>query len=220
MERDIGGYLAGGGGKSGLTGEVAASGKGALTLERSIRGPGAGPGNWLKLMLPLTVLLIVLLLYWNTQSFTKTAIVLLAAPFSAVGAIWLLAGLGYHMSVAVWVGLIALVGVDAETGVSLVLLYLDLAYEERKRAGRMQSRGDLDDAIVDGAARRIRPKVMTVAAMIAGLAPLMWSTGDGADVIKAHRRPLDWRHRYLVHSGTGHLPRVVRPLEVPDRGAR
>src|SRR5438552_10101752 len=100
----------------------------------------------------------------------------LAVPFSAVGAIWLLWALGYNMSVGVWVGLVALLGVDAETGI-FMLLYLDLAYEAERAAGRMQGAGDLRRAIVAGAARRIRPKFMTAATMFLGLAPIMWSTG-------------------------------------------
>jgi copper/silver efflux system protein len=132
----------------------------------------------LKIVLPLTLFLIVLLLHWNTRSLAKTSLVLLAVPFSAVGAVWLLAALGYNMSIGVWVGLAALMGVDAETGV-FMLLYLDLAFEERKRAGLLRTRGDVADAIVEGAAKRIRPKFMTVMAMFAGLAPIMWSTGGG-----------------------------------------
>ena len=143
----------------------------------------------LQTMLPLTGLLIVLLLYWNTKSLTRTAIVLLAVPFSAIGGIWLLSALGYNMSVAVWVGLIALMGVDAETGV-FMLLYLDLAWQERKRAGRLRSREDLRQAILEGAARRIRPKFMTVAAMLAGLVPILWSNGSGADVMKRIAAPM------------------------------
>jgi Cu(I)/Ag(I) efflux system membrane protein CusA/SilA len=143
----------------------------------------------LKTMLPLTAFLTVLLLYGNTRSLTRTAIVLLAVPFSAVGGIWFLAALGYNMSVAVWVGLIALMGVDAETGV-FMLLYLDLAWQERKRAGLLRSREDLRQAILEGAARRIRPKFMTVAALLAGLAPIMWSTGSGADVMKRIAAPM------------------------------
>ncbi len=143
----------------------------------------------LKMVLPLTLFLIVLLLYWNTQSLAKTSLVLLAVPFSAVGAVWLLAALGYNLSIGVWVGLTALMGVDAETGV-FMLLYLDLAFEERKRAGLLRTRADLADAIVEGAARRIRPKFMTVMAMFAGLAPIMWSQGTGADVMKRIAAPM------------------------------
>jgi copper/silver efflux system protein len=143
----------------------------------------------LKVVVPLTLFLIVLLLYWNTRSFVKTSLVLLAVPFSAVGAIWLLAALGYNLSIAVWVGLISLLGVDAETGV-FMLLYLDLAFEQRKRAGLLRTRADLEQAIVDGAAKRIRPKLMTVMALFAGLVPIMWSTGAGADMMKRIAAPM------------------------------
>jgi Cu(I)/Ag(I) efflux system membrane protein CusA/SilA len=143
----------------------------------------------LKFVLPLTLFLIFLLLYMNTRSTTKTMIVLLAVPFSAIGAIWLLYLLGYNMSIGVWVGLIALMGVDAETGV-FMLLYLEIAYEERRLAGRMKSIGDLQEAIIHGAVKRIRPKVMTVATMFVGLAPFMWSTGAGADVMKRIAAPM------------------------------
>ncbi|MBZ5725003.1 MAG: CusA/CzcA family heavy metal efflux RND transporter [Acidobacteriia bacterium] len=143
----------------------------------------------LKVVLPLTLFLIFLLLYLNTRSTAKTMLILLAVPFSAVGAIWLLYVLGYNMSIGVWVGLIALMGVDAETGV-FMLLYLDLAYEERRLAGRMRSMADLREAIVHGAVKRIRPKFMTVATMFVGLAPIMWSTGAGADVMKRIAAPM------------------------------
>ena len=133
--------------------------------------------------------IVFLLLYLNTNSLTKTAIILLALPFSAVGAIWLLYALGYNMSIGVWVGLIALMGVDAETAV-FMLLYLDLAYEERKAAGRLQTMGDLREAIVHGAVKRVRPKVMTVAVMLMGLLPIMWSTGAGSDVMKRIAAPM------------------------------
>jgi Cu(I)/Ag(I) efflux system membrane protein CusA/SilA len=143
----------------------------------------------LKVVLPLTLFLIFLLLYLNTKSTAKTLLIFLAVPFSAVGAIWLLHLLGYNMSIGVWVGLIALMGVDAETGV-FMLLYLDLAFEERRAAGRMRSLHDLQEAITHGAVKRIRPKFMTVATMFAGLAPIMWSTGTGADVMKRIAAPM------------------------------
>ncbi len=143
----------------------------------------------LKTVLPLTLFLIFFLLYLNTKSTAKTVMILLAVPFSAVGAVWLLHLLGYNMSIGVWVGLIALMGVDAETGV-FMLLYLDLAYEERRAAGRMRSVADLQEAIIHGAVRRIRPKFMTVATMFVGLAPIMWSTGSGADVMKRIAAPM------------------------------
>ncbi len=143
----------------------------------------------LKIVLPLTLFLIVALLYINTRSYMKTAIILLAVPFSAVGAIWLLYLLDYNMSIGVWVGLIALMGVDAETGV-FMLLYLDLAYQERRQQGAMRAWGDLREAIVEGAVKRVRPKVMTVATMFLGLLPIMWSIGAGADVMKRIAAPM------------------------------
>jgi Cu(I)/Ag(I) efflux system membrane protein CusA/SilA len=143
----------------------------------------------LTLVIPLTLACIVLLLYMNTGSFVKTAMVLLAVPFSAVGAIWFLYALGYNMSIAVWVGLIALVGVDAETGV-FMLLYLDLAYERAKADGRLRNRDELRQAIMQGAVTRLRPKFMTVATMFLGLVPIMWATGTGADVMKRIAAPL------------------------------
>ena len=143
----------------------------------------------LKLVVPVTLFLICLLLYINTGSMPKTVIVLLAVPFSAVGAIWFLYLAGYNMSVAVWVGLIALLGIDAETGV-FMLLYLDLAYEEAKREGRLHSLGELREAIVQGAAKRLRPKFMTFATVCVGLFPIMWATGAGSDVMKRIAAPM------------------------------
>ncbi len=143
----------------------------------------------LLLVVPFTLFVILMLLYWNTRSAAKTAIIVLAVPFSAIGAIWLLWALGYNMSIGVWVGLIALMGVDAETGV-FMLLYLDLAYERARREGRLKSLGDLQEAILHGAVQRIRPKFMTVACMFAGLVPILWSTGAGADVMKRIAAPM------------------------------
>ena len=143
----------------------------------------------LKLVVPVTLILICLLLYMNTKSAPKTVIVLLAVPFSAVGAIWFLYLAGYDMSVAVWVGLIALLGIDAETGV-FMLLYLDLAYEEAKREGRLKSLADLREAIVHGAAKRLRPKFMTFATTCVGLFPIMWASGAGSDVMKRIAAPM------------------------------
>jgi copper/silver efflux system protein len=143
----------------------------------------------MKIVLPVTLLLVMLLLYLNTHSIAKTFIILLAVPFSAVGAIWLLYLLGYNMSIGVWVGLIALMGVDAETGV-FMLLYLDIAYEDARREGRLRTTGDLRDAIMHGAVKRIRPKFMTVAVMFMGLVPIMWSVGAGADVMKRIAAPM------------------------------
>jgi copper/silver efflux system protein len=145
----------------------------------------------LKFVVPLTLAIIFVLLYLNTRSAAKTFIVLLAVPFSLIGAFWLLALLGYHMSVAVWVGLIALAGIDAETGV-VMLLYLDHAYEKFRAAGRMNSADDLQAAIREGAAQRIRPKIMTVCAILFGLLPIMWSpvTQAGADMMKRIAAPM------------------------------
>jgi len=143
----------------------------------------------LLVVVPITLFIIFLLLYFNTGSAVKTIIIFLAVPFSAVGAVWLLYLLGYNMSIAVWVGLIALMGVDAETGV-FMLLYLDLAYEDMRRQGRMHTREHLREAIVHGAVRRLRPKFMTVAVMFLALVPIMWSTGAGSDVMKRIAAPM------------------------------
>ncbi len=140
-------------------------------------------------IVPLTLLLIVLLLYISTRSLPKTLLVLLAVPFSGVGAIWILYVLGYHVSVAVWVGLIALMGVDAETGVFMIL-YLDDAYDRATREHRLTDLADLRRAVLEGAARRVRPKFMTVATMFFGLVPIMWSTGTGSDVMKRIAAPM------------------------------
>jgi len=143
----------------------------------------------LKVVVPFTLFLVGLLLFLNTRSHIKTIIILLAVPFSAVGAIWLLYLLDYNISIGVWVGLIALLGVDAETAV-FMLLYLDLAYDERRRQGKMKTYADLSEAIEYGAVKRLRPKVMTVAVMFMGLLPIMWSTGTGADVMKRIAAPM------------------------------
>ncbi len=143
----------------------------------------------LKMVIPLTVLIIFVLIFLNTKSVTKTIIVLLAVPFSLVGSFWLLYFLNYNMSIAVWVGIIALAGLDAETGV-IMLLYLDLAYDQWKKEGRLKSLADLKDAIMHGAVKRIRPKIMTVSVILAGLVPIMFSHGTGADVMKRIAAPM------------------------------
>jgi Cu(I)/Ag(I) efflux system membrane protein CusA/SilA len=143
----------------------------------------------LKIVVPVTLLLVFLLLYLNTRSLVETGIVLLAVPFSLIGAIWLLYLLDYNMSVAVWVGLIALAGLDAETGV-IMLLYLTLSHRRWKEEGRLRTAADLRDAIVEGAAQRIRPKLMTVLTTMIGLVPVLWSTGTGADVMKRIAAPM------------------------------
>jgi Cu(I)/Ag(I) efflux system membrane protein CusA/SilA len=140
-------------------------------------------------VVPLTIFLIILLLYMNTRSVTKTLIVLLAVPFSAIGAIWFLYLLGYNMSIGVWVGLIALLGIDAETGV-FMLLYLDLAHERAREEGRLRNLAEMWEAIIEGAVKRIRPKFMTVATDFIGLMPIMWAIGTGSDVMKRIAAPV------------------------------
>ncbi|MCK5375790.1 MAG: efflux RND transporter permease subunit [Acidobacteria bacterium] len=143
----------------------------------------------LLLIVPITLFLVFLILYVNTKSMVKTAIVLLAVPFSAVGAIWLLYFLGYNWSIAVWVGIIALAGLDAETGV-VMLLYLDIAHERWKEKGRMATYAELTEAVDHGAVQRIRPKMMTVAAILFSLVPILWATGTGADVMRRIAAPM------------------------------
>ncbi len=143
----------------------------------------------LKVVVPLTLFLICLLLYLNTRSWTKTAIVLLAVPFSVIGAVLLLWLLHYNISIAVWVGMIALMGLDAETGI-FMLLFLDLAYQDAVQRGRLRTEADLEEAIVHGAVKRIRPKLMTVMAAFMGLLPIMWATGTGADMMKRIAAPM------------------------------
>ena len=143
----------------------------------------------LKVVIPLTIFIIFVLLYMNTKSAVKASIVMLAVPFSLVGAIWFLYFLHYNISIAVWVGMIALMGLDAETGV-FMLLFLDLSYNDMVRQGRMKTYEDLKEAIVHGAVKRIRPKMMTVAAMFMGLIPIMWSMGAGADMMKRIAAPM------------------------------
>jgi Cu(I)/Ag(I) efflux system membrane protein CusA/SilA len=143
----------------------------------------------LRWVIPLTLAIVFALLYLNTRSIIETSIVMLAVPFSLIGAIWLLYVLDYNLSVAVWVGIIALAGLDAETGV-VMLLYLTLAHRKWSAEDRLHTDADLREAIVDGAAKRLRPKLMTVATMIIGLVPVLWSTGTGADVMKRIAAPM------------------------------
>ena len=184
-------------------------------------------------IIPVTLVLILLIIFINTRSMVKTGIVLLAVPFSLVGAFWLLYLLGYNFSVATWVGLIALAGLDAETGV-VMLLYLDLAHRRWERQGRMRTCGDLVQAIHHGAVRRVRPKIMTITSTIVGLMPIMWSTGTGADVMKRIAAPMVgglvtsglmelliypavyylWRMRSLT---TGTEPTSLDPIDEEDR---
>ena len=150
-----------------------------------------GDKQRLLLVIPITLLIIIVLLFMNTGSWTKTGIVLLAVPFSLIGAFGLLWLLDYNMSVAVWVGIIALAGVDAETGV-IMLLYLDLAYEDAVKDGRMRTWDDLKVAIHQGAVQRVRPKLMAVGTTFIGLLPIMWAATheSGADVMKRIAAPM------------------------------
>jgi Cu(I)/Ag(I) efflux system membrane protein CusA/SilA len=179
----------------------------------------------LKIVIPITIFLIMLLLYFNTRSYVKTLIVMLAVPFSLIGAIILLNLLGYHISIAVWVGMIALMGLDAETGV-FMLMYLDIEYEKRKATLRTES--DLIEVIFHGAVHRLRPKMMTVLAAFCGLLPVMFSRGTGSDIMKAIAAPMVgglftsfllelliyppvyflWRRRSLATSKTEYMPEV------------
>jgi len=143
----------------------------------------------LLLVVPLTLLIVFLIIYLNTKSFIKTAIVMVTVPIGLVGAFWTLFVLGYHLSIAVWVGMIALAGLSAEMGV-VMLLYLDLAYEEWREKGLMKTTKDLLDAIHHGAVKRVRPMIMTVVTIIAGLMPIMWSHGAGADTMKRIAAPM------------------------------
>jgi len=143
----------------------------------------------LTFVIPLTIIIVFVIVFLNTRSVIKTGIVFLAVPFSLVGAIWLLYILGYNMSIAVWVGIIALAGLDAETGV-VMLLYLDHAYVDFKKRGVLNNRHDLADAIYEGAVKRVRPKIMTIGSTVVGLLPILWSTGTGADVMKRIATPM------------------------------
>ncbi len=142
----------------------------------------------LKYVIPLTIFIIFLLLYMNFNSVIETLIVLLSVPFALVGSVWLLYFLDYNTSIAVWVGIIALAGLAAQTGV-VMIIYLDEFYEKMIKEGK-SNLSDLANAIHDGAVQRVRPKMMTVMAMIMGLLPLMWSTGSGADVMKRIAAPM------------------------------
>jgi Cu(I)/Ag(I) efflux system membrane protein CusA/SilA len=143
----------------------------------------------LTLVLPLTLLIVIMLLYFNTKSFVKTGIILLALPFSMVGAVWYLYLANFHLSVAVWVGIIALLGVSAETGV-VMLLYLDIAYESWKEKGLLKSFSSLRESIFEGAVKRIRPKMMTVMVLFFGLLPILIGHGIGGDVMKRIAAPM------------------------------
>lgn len=191
----------------------------------------------LKVVVPVTIFLIFLLLYMNTKSPVKAGIVMLAVPFSIIGAVWYLWILGYNVSIAVWVGMIALMGLDAETGV-FMLLFLDLSYYEAVRKGRMKTYQDLEEAIIHGAVKRVRPKMMTVMAAMMGLVPIMWSAGTGADMMKRVAAPMIgglvtsfilellvyppiysiWKWRYEMKHGTVDVSKLPIP-ELRGHGA-
>ncbi|HEU4334795.1 MAG TPA: efflux RND transporter permease subunit [Candidatus Eisenbacteria bacterium] len=143
----------------------------------------------MRFLVPLTLVIIVLLLYMNFGSVAQTLIVLCSVPFALVGSVWLLAFLGYNLSTAVWVGIIALVGLAAQTGV-VMIVYCDSAYLRRKREGRIRDLDDIVEATLEGSVQRVRPKLMTVATMMIGLVPLLWSQGAGADVMKRVAAPM------------------------------
>jgi len=143
----------------------------------------------LRLVLPLTLLIIVVLLYLNFRSTVETGIVLFSVPFAAVGSFWLLHLLGYNLSTAVWVGVIALAGVAAETGV-VMIVYLNDAFQQARDSGRLQTMADLEAAVIEGAVQRVRPKIMTVLSTMMGLMPIMWTTGTGSDVMKRIAAPM------------------------------
>ncbi len=143
----------------------------------------------MKIVIPITLLLILLILFMSTKSWVKSGIVLMAVPFSLVGAFWFLNILDYNMSIATWVGMIALMGLDAETGV-FMLLYLDMSYDEKSKKGQMNSVKDLYAAIIEGAVHRVRPKMMTVLSLLVGLMPIMWAVGSGSEVMKRIAAPM------------------------------
>ena len=143
----------------------------------------------LKVVVPATLAIIFLLLYFNFGNFGETAIVMLSLPFALVGGLWFIWLLGYNWSVAVAIGFVALSGVAAETGV-IMLIYLDHAWEAKRTAGQAPSLQDLYDAVMEGAVERVRPKLMTVTAIMAGLLPILWGTGAGASVMKRIAAPM------------------------------
>lgn len=143
----------------------------------------------LRVVVPVTLLIIFLLLFFNFRSVTEALIVMLSLPFALVGGVWLMWLLGYNISVAVAIGFIALAGVAAETGV-VMLLYLDHAHVARLKIGTLNTREDVDAAVEHGAVERVRPKIMTVTAITAGLVPILWSQGVGADVMKRIAAPM------------------------------
>ena len=143
----------------------------------------------LQVIVPITLALVFVLLFANTKSMFKATLIMVAVPFSAIGAIWLFHLLGYNVSIAAWVGMIALLGLDAETAV-FMLLFLDLSWEEYRQKGVLRTRAEIDEALVHGAVKRARPKMMTVAAALTGLLPILFATSAGADVMKRVAAPM------------------------------
>jgi Cu(I)/Ag(I) efflux system membrane protein CusA/SilA len=185
-KRDIGGYIADA--RQAVAKSVKLPSGYVLEWSGSFEGMQRAT-RMLTYVIPVTLIIIFMLLYLNARSLAKVLIVLAAVPFSLVGAFLLLWILGYHLSVAVWVGIIALAGVDAETGM-VMLLYLDVAYNRWRREGRLGTLRDLEQAVMEGAVQRVRPKMMTVMAILMGLLPIMWSSGTGADVMKRIAAPM------------------------------
>jgi Cu(I)/Ag(I) efflux system membrane protein CusA/SilA len=184
--RDIGGYVV----------EARAMVESEVTLPPGYTMTWSGQYEYMerakqrmKLVIPATLAIIFLLLYFNFRSVGETLIVMLSLPFALVGGIWFIWALGYNWSVAVAIGFIALAGVAAETGV-VMLVYLDHAWKARRADGRRLTLHDLYDAVVEGAVERVRPKMMTVTAIMAGLLPILWGTGTGASVMKRIAAPM------------------------------
>ncbi len=184
--RDIGGYVA----------EAKQMVEASVTMPPGYRLEWSGQYEYLvrarktmQVVVPATLLVIFLLLFLNCRNVGETLLVMASLPFALVGGVWMVWALGYSWSVAVAVGFIALSGVAAETGV-VMLLYLDQAWKERSRGGRRPTLVDLRDAIIEGAVERVRPKMMTVVAIVAGLLPILWGSGTGASVMKRIAAPM------------------------------
>src|SRR5205085_4174640 len=143
----------------------------------------------MKVVIPVTLMIIIVLLFLHFRNFIEVLIVLLSIPFALVGSVWLLWALDYRLSTAVWVGVIALVGLAAQTGI-VMIVYIDNAFERRRRAGKIRDLNDIIWAHMEGTVMRVRPKLMTVATMLMGLIPLLWATGSGADVMKRIAAPM------------------------------
>ncbi|HRC57331.1 MAG TPA: efflux RND transporter permease subunit, partial [Kofleriaceae bacterium] len=190
-DRDVGGFV-----EDAKVAVERARGRGEVTLPAGTYLKWTGQYELLaemearmKLLVPIALLVTVLLLYLQFRNFTEVLIVLLSVPFALVGSVWALWLLGYHLSTAVWVGVIALVGLAAQTGV-VMIVYIDHAYERRMRQGQIRSLEDIIEAHAEGTIQRVRPKLMTVSTMLIGLVPLLWADGSGADVMKRIAAPM------------------------------